>query len=42
MNMQVEGDARLIQYYLGYKNIRQTVRYLTSNLVRFKDVWISK
>ncbi|MGO2333440.1 tyrosine-type recombinase/integrase [Providencia sp.] len=32
-------DTRLIQDYLGHRNIRHTVRYTASNSERFKHVW---
>ncbi|PWI77124.1 DNA recombinase [Enterobacter sp. CGMCC 5087] len=32
-------DTRLIQDYLGHRNIRHTVRYTASNAERFKCVW---
>lgn len=32
-------DTRLIQDYLGHRNIRHTVRYTASNPERFKGVW---
>ncbi|EYU15389.1 MULTISPECIES: tyrosine-type DNA invertase [Photorhabdus] len=32
-------DTRLIQDYLGHKNIRHTVRYTASNVERFQGVW---
>lgn len=32
-------DTRLIQDYLGHKNIRHTVIYTASNPERFKNVW---
>lgn len=32
-------DTRLIQDYLGHKNIRHTVRYTASNAERFEGVW---
>ncbi|HEM8294822.1 tyrosine-type recombinase/integrase [Providencia vermicola] len=32
-------DTRLIQDYLGHRNIRHTVRYTASNPARFKNVW---
>lgn len=32
-------DTRLIQDYLGHKNIRHTVRYTASNVGRFEGVW---
>ncbi|MCT4737204.1 tyrosine-type DNA invertase [Raoultella ornithinolytica] len=32
-------DTRLIQDYLGHRNIRHTVRYTASNAERFKGVW---
>lgn len=32
-------DTRLIQDYLGHRNIRHTVRYTASNAERFKFVW---
>ena len=35
-------DTRLIQDYLGHRNIRHTVRYTASNAARFKGVWRSK
>lgn len=35
-------DTRLIQDYLGHRNIRHTVRYTASNAERFKGVWRSK
>ncbi|HBC7422443.1 TPA: tyrosine-type recombinase/integrase [Serratia marcescens] len=35
-------DTRLIQDYLGHRNIRHTVRYTASNAERFKGVWSTK
>jgi len=35
-------DTRLIQDYLGHRNIRHTVRYTASNAERFEGVWGSK
>ncbi|MGO2143612.1 MAG: tyrosine-type DNA invertase [Serratia bockelmannii] len=35
-------DTRLIQDYLGHRNIRHTVRYTASNAERFKGVWSAK
>lgn len=32
-------DTRLIQDYLGHRNIRHTVRYTASNAGRFKGLW---
>ncbi|EHJ8505925.1 tyrosine-type recombinase/integrase [Salmonella enterica subsp. diarizonae serovar 47:k:z53:[z84]] len=32
-------DTRLIQDYLGHKNIHHTVLYTASNVARFKRVW---
>ncbi|ECH5906058.1 tyrosine-type recombinase/integrase, partial [Salmonella enterica] len=32
-------DTRLIQDYLGHRNISHTVRYTASNPDRFKKVW---
>lgn len=32
-------DTRLIQDYLGHRNIRHTVRYTASNAARFGRVW---
>ncbi|MEQ5091667.1 tyrosine-type DNA invertase [Providencia rettgeri] len=32
-------DTRLIQDYLGHRNIRHTVQYTASNSERFKNVW---
>ncbi|MEG0208261.1 MULTISPECIES: tyrosine-type recombinase/integrase [Hafnia] len=33
-------DTRLIQDYLGHKNIRHTVHYTASNCQRFSRVWM--
>ncbi|MDX7989404.1 transcriptional regulator, partial [Xenorhabdus sp. 12] len=33
-------DTRLIQDYLGHRNIRHTVRYTASNAGRFDTVWV--
>lgn len=35
-------DTRLLQDYLGHRNIRHTVRYTASNPERFRSVWSSK
>lgn len=35
-------DTRLIQDYLGHKNIRHTVIYTASNPARFSKVWQNK
>ncbi|WP_419236829.1 tyrosine-type DNA invertase [Serratia fonticola] len=35
-------DTRLIQDYLGHRNIRHTVRYTASNSERFEGVWCKK
>lgn len=32
-------DTRLIQDYLGHRNIRHTVRYTASNAGRFEGIW---
>ncbi len=32
-------DTRLIQDYLGHKNIRHTVHYTASNAARFSNIW---
>lgn len=32
-------DTRLIQDYLGHRNIRHTVLYTASNVERFRKVW---
>ncbi|EEQ2597206.1 tyrosine-type recombinase/integrase [Escherichia coli] len=32
-------DTRLIQDYLGHRNIRHTVRYTASNAARFNGLW---
>lgn len=32
-------DTRLIQDYLGHRNIQHTVLYTASNSLRFKEVW---
>ncbi|EAR6709290.1 pilus assembly protein [Salmonella enterica] len=33
------ADTRLIQDYLGHRNIRHTVRYTASNAARFGGIW---
>ncbi|EHL2318693.1 tyrosine-type recombinase/integrase [Escherichia coli] len=33
-------DTRLIQDYLGHRNIRHTVCYTASNAERFKNIWL--
>lgn len=33
------ADTRLIQDYLGHRNIRHTVRYTASNAARFAGIW---
>ena len=33
------ADTRLIQDYLGHRNIRHTVRYTASNAARFAGLW---
>ncbi len=35
-------DTRLIQDYLGHRNIRHTVRYTASNAERFEGIWSSE
>ncbi|SFN73061.1 tyrosine-type DNA invertase [Xenorhabdus japonica] len=35
-------DTRLIQDYLGHRNIRHTVRYTASNAGRFETIWNGK
>jgi type 1 fimbriae regulatory protein FimB len=35
-------DTRLIQDYLGHRNIRHTVRYTASNAARFRGIWWSE
>ncbi|SCC70153.1 tyrosine-type recombinase/integrase [Kosakonia oryziphila] len=35
-------DTRLIQDYLGHRNIRHTVLYTASNAQRFKNIWSDK
>ncbi|EAU6886244.1 tyrosine-type recombinase/integrase [Salmonella enterica] len=32
-------DTRLIQDYLGHRNIRHTVRYTASSAARFENIW---
>ncbi|MGL5387629.1 MAG: tyrosine-type DNA invertase [Serratia sp. (in: enterobacteria)] len=32
-------DTRLIQDYLGHRNIQHTVLYTASNALRFKEIW---
>lgn len=36
------ADTRLIQDYLGHRNIRHTVRYTASNAARFEGIWRGK
>lgn len=36
------ADTRLIQDYLGHKNIQHTVLYTASNAARFRGVWEEK
>ncbi|EEE1598401.1 tyrosine-type recombinase/integrase [Salmonella enterica] len=36
------ADTRLIQDYLGHKNIQHTVRYTASNAARFENLWQGK
>ncbi|HGB5187987.1 TPA: tyrosine-type DNA invertase [Salmonella enterica subsp. salamae serovar 21:z10:z6] len=36
------ADTRLIQDYLGHRNIRHTVRYTASNSARFGEIWRGK
>lgn len=36
------ADTRLIQDYLGHRNIRHTVRYTASNAARFSGLWERK
>jgi type 1 fimbriae regulatory protein FimB len=33
------ADTRLIQDYLGHRNIQHTVRYTAANPARFKRLW---
>ncbi|EEA2718300.1 tyrosine-type recombinase/integrase [Salmonella enterica subsp. enterica serovar Urbana] len=33
-------DTRLIQDYLGHRNIRHTVRYTASSAARFEGIWL--
>ena len=33
------ADTRLIQDYLGHRNIQHTVRYTASNPARFEKLW---
>jgi type 1 fimbriae regulatory protein FimB len=33
------ADTRLIQDYLGHRNIQHTVRYTASNPARFERLW---
>ncbi len=35
-------DTRLIQDYLGHRNIRHTVIYTASNVERFRNIWSKK
>jgi len=36
------ADTRVLQDYLGHKNIRHTVLYTASNTMRFKGLWQKK
>jgi type 1 fimbriae regulatory protein FimB len=36
------ADTRVIQDYLGHKNIRHTVHYTASNSLRFRGLWDKK
>jgi len=33
------ADTRLIQDYLGHRNIQHTVRYTATNPIRFEKLW---
>lgn len=33
------ADTRLIQDYLGHRNIQHTVRYIATNPARFEKLW---
>jgi len=33
------ADTRLIQHYLGHRNIQHTVRYTATNPARFQKLW---
>jgi type 1 fimbriae regulatory protein FimB len=33
------ADTRLIQDYLGHRDIQQTVRYTAANPARFEKLW---
>jgi type 1 fimbriae regulatory protein FimB len=33
------ADTRLIQDYLGHRNIQHTVRYMATNPARFEKLW---
>jgi len=33
------ADTRLIQDYLGYRNIQHTVKYTATNPARFEKLW---
>ncbi len=34
-----DADTRLIQDYLGHRNIQHTVRYTVANPARFERLW---
>ncbi|EMF07032.1 type 1 fimbriae regulatory protein [Serratia marcescens VGH107] len=34
------NDTRLIQDYLGHRNIRHTVIYTVANVARFNNIWL--
>lgn len=39
---ELGNDTRLIQDYLGHRNIRHTVIYTAANAARFKNAWTEK
>jgi type 1 fimbriae regulatory protein FimB len=34
-----DADTRLIQHYLGHRNIQHTVRYTAAKLASFEQLW---
>jgi type 1 fimbriae regulatory protein FimB len=39
LTVEKGADNRLIQDYLGHRNIQHTVRYTATNPARFKKLW---
>ncbi|WP_279616106.1 tyrosine-type recombinase/integrase [Kosakonia oryziphila] len=39
---ELGNDTRLIQDYLGHRNIQHTVLYTAANSARFKNAWVTR